>query len=450
MAIGMFLAMALTLALPTGAAGGLVLLVCSIVYLTRYQHQIDLHTTSRHEFLFLGSLFLYPLAVVVSCLALVDPILGRHFDNPLRFLLALPIYWAIRKSGITPDALVIGAITGASIAGILAIYQGTILEYDRSSGFTNSISFAHITLLLICIALIPVSLPVFWHRLRACGVGLGMIALFLSQTLGAWIAIPALVFLMRAWFYERYKMNRWWIAVVAVASIGLLFLIFQMKFSTEHERIPRQNLIQLEESGWLASIVPYTPAICRAELWKAGWTFFSRHPWTGIGFDQYGSEVRKLQEEGSTSFTGCVLAGSGGHGTITMHAHNDFIEIAATMGGLAISTYLLPLILIFYIGHYCCRRHEYDMGTILKVCAVAHGIFSLTQSQFQHNISTTFFILTAVTLVALAMNRIETGKCPYAKNTRSRRMIGFRRNPINHERHPMRRMGRTPGMLGQE
>ena len=417
---GLFLAMALTLALPTGAVGGLVLLICSIVYLTRYQREPDPSTISRYELLFLGSLILYPLAVALNCLIFVDPIQGRYFDNPSRFLLALPVYWAIRKSRITSEPLVMGAITGASIAGILAIYQNTFLEYDRSYGFANSISFAHITLLLICIALIPVSLPVFWRPLRVCGVVLGMIALFFSQTLGAWIAIPVLVFLMRAWFYDHYKINRWWIAVVAVASVGLLFLISHMRFTTEHEGISRQNLIQLEESRWLASVIPYAPVICRIELWQAGSIFFSRHPWLGIGFEQYGSEVRKLQEEGSISFTGCVLAGSGDHGIVTMHAHNDFIEIGVTMGGPAIFTYLLPLLLIFYLGHYCCRRHEHDMGIILKVCAVGHGMFSLTQSQFQHNVSTTFFILTAVNLVALAMNRLETGKCPHAKNILSR------------------------------
>lgn len=47
------------------------------------------------------------------------------------------------------------------------------------------------------------------------------------------------------------------------------------------------------------------------------------------------------------------------------------------------------------------------MGIILKIYAVGHGIFSLTQSQLNHNVSTTFLAFTAVSLVALAVNRLE-------------------------------------------
>ena len=404
MNIGLFLAMALVLALPTGAVGGGVLLVCSIFCLAVHRRRAAERLDGRYELLFLGSMILYPLAVALNCLVLVEPIQWRYFDNPSRFLMALPIYWAIRKSRATPEAMIMGAIVGASIAGIHAILQWTILDHERSSGFTNALPFAHITLFLICIALTPISLPGIWRRLRILGAALGVAALVFSQTLGAWAAAPILVFMMMRWAFVHYNMRKWWSAAIVITLTGLLFMTVEMRsMAYLSEETPRQDMVESEWKERIPSIHPVS-SVCRIELWKAGWIFFSRHPWFGIGFDRYRTEAIKLQEEGTMSFSGCIR---GGYGSLK-HAHNDFVQIGATMGGPAILAYLLPLIFIYWVGRRCCRRHDDAMGIILKVYAVGNVVFSLTQSQLNHNVSTTFFAFTAVSLVALAVNRIET------------------------------------------
>ena len=412
MNIGLFSAMALTLALPTGAGGGLVLMICSIVYLAGSRHQHGPHLVGRYELLFMGSMILYPLAIALNSLVFVEPILWRYFDNPSRFLMALPIYWAIRKLRIMPDALVMGSIIGASIAGIFAIYQCTILGYERSSGFTNAIPFAHITLLLICTALIPIPLSGVWCWLRICGAILGVVAMFFSQTIGAWVAAPILFFLMMKWISIHYNINKWLNAAIWVTLAGLLFLILEMRGITHaYEEILRQDTIESEQRGQISSVLPASIA-CRIELWRAGGIFLSKHPWFGVGFDRYQTEAKKLQEKGTISFAVCIRAGY----ESLDNAHNDFMQIGATLGGPAILTYLLPLIFLYSIGHHCCRRHDHEMGIILKVYAVGHGIFSMTQTQLGHNVSTTFFAFTAVSLVALAINRVEIERYSRTEN----------------------------------
>ena len=397
MNIGIFSAMALVVVLPTGAGGGLVLLICSTIYLIHCRHQHDSRIFAKYEFWFLGSMVLYPLAVVVNSIAFVEPISGRYFDNPSRFLLALPIYWAIRKSQIMPDALVMGASVGAAGAGVLAIYQWAI--HDHVNGFTNPIPFSQITALLICIASIPVSISRIWRRIRIVGVVLGIIAVYLSDILGAWIGIPIILWLAMEWFPGKNGKSRWRLILAVVSIAGLLLFFFQDRINpATNEDI--WNWKDIIESDSFASTA------CRLELWRAGWRFSTEHPWFGIGFGQYGTRARELQKKDPESFATCVRRGY----PRLAHAHNDFIEIAATMGRPSILTYLIPLILIYGIGHHCCRRRVNDMGVILKIYAASQGIFSLTQSQFNHNISTTFFAFTAVSLVALACNLMEHRK----------------------------------------
>lgn len=56
MNIGLFSAMALVLALPTGAGGGFVLLVCSIFYLAVHRRRAGPRPARRYELPFLGSM----------------------------------------------------------------------------------------------------------------------------------------------------------------------------------------------------------------------------------------------------------------------------------------------------------------------------------------------------------------------------------------------------------
>ena len=127
---GIFLATASVLVLPRGANSWLILPICCILYLIHHQHQPGPGFISRYELWFPGSMILYPLAVVLFLVS-AEPFERRYFENPSRFLLVLPIYWAIRKSRTTPDSLVMGAIIGAAGAGVLAIYQWAALDYAR-------------------------------------------------------------------------------------------------------------------------------------------------------------------------------------------------------------------------------------------------------------------------------------------------------------------------------
>ena len=279
--VSMFLAAASVLVFPTGAAGGLILLTCSILYLVCHSRQAEPVLIARHELWFLGSMVFYPLAVMFSLLS-AETMEWRYFDNPSRFLLALPLYWAIRKSKTVPDALVMGSIVGAAGAGILAVYQWTALGYERPYGLTNAIPFSQVTLILVCTALTPIVLPRVWTWARVAGVGLGIIAVFLAKTRGVWIAIPIMIWLMVEWF-PGYALRHRRLAAVAIvmAVMGLLLVApaAQVRIADAFD-----GILYLFDNSTESPTA--TPSIgCRAELWRSGWTLFSEHPWSGLAQD---------------------------------------------------------------------------------------------------------------------------------------------------------------------
>ena len=400
---GLFSAMAFILVVPTGGASASILLACSLAFLMfrNSRHFAGMHISTRERW-FVASMALYPVTVGLSFLLNARPISWNFLDNPSRFLLALFIYYAIRRSRITPVGLVTGSIAGATGAGVLAIFQWTALDIPRPGGFANPIPFADIALLLIFMASIPIPLPKLWRLLRFLGIGIGVAAVILAQTRGAWVAIPFLAWLAMEWFPGRrsYIVKRCALVMIVGGALSIAILV-------------------LCESIIVTSGSPHGPLALmrvdslatRIETWQAAWKLFNEHPWTGVGVGQYAVEARPLLETSGFSPEHLIYA--------TMHAHNDYLQLGATMGIVGVFSYLVPIILIYLAGRHLCYQQCSMMGVMLKLFAVGQGIFSLTQTQLSHNISTTFFATTAVSLMALGFNELHRiqphEKVPVAK-----------------------------------
>ena len=389
--VGLFSAMAFPLVLPTGAASALILLVCGLLYLLcRPPARLPVLRLSIFEWWFLLSMALYPALVVVSIILRDQPYGWHYFDKPARFLLALSVYWAIRKSEATPVGLVMGSIVGSMGAGALAMFQWTVLTIDRPGGFTNPIPFADIALLLTIVALAPVSLPKGWRIIRVLGVGLGLTAVILAQTRGAWLAVPFLACLAMKWLPDPWRRLAWLCtAVVLVSSALLLAALMIWYFATPAAGLVHEHFDQLR----IASL------IIRLETWQAAWAMFMDRPWAGVGLGQYGHEAKAVLEANGVAREYMKSA--------MTHAHNDFLHLGATMGVFGVAAYLIPLGILYLAGRYLCRQDCRTMGVLLQMFAVGEAIFSMTQSQLSHNISTTFFAMTGVSLMALGFNDLQ-------------------------------------------
>ena len=314
----------------------------------------------------------------------------RYFDDPSRFLMAIPIYVALRRKRSAPTAFIQGSIVGVAGAGLIAGYQFFVLDNPRPGGFMNPVSFSNIALLLICISLMPVELPRIWRWLRVSAVVLGGVAVVLANSRGSFLAVPILALVTSPWFYSRRPRLKKWIVLVPATLVGVLLLI-----PNTQQRIVQATAAELTSLGE-PNALP-TPISERLARMKAAWLTFKKHPWFGIGHGQYPFELRRLNREG-------LVGGIAAPGT---HAHNNYLHLAAEMGIVGLAVYLLLLFCIFEAGRYSCRRGFDNVGVMLKAFAIGQGIFSLGDTQFSINTTCTFFAMTSAVLVALAFNAVE-------------------------------------------
>jgi O-antigen ligase len=125
-----------------------------------------------------------------------------QFQEPSRFLLALPVFFMVRRFGLSKGAVKWGVFVGAVAAGLWAFYQKQELGIERAFGGTsnNVHVFGQISLLLgfMSVALFQPdwSKDWRWGFVVLMALSLGVFASLASGTKGGWISAPILCWVM--------------------------------------------------------------------------------------------------------------------------------------------------------------------------------------------------------------------------------------------------------------
>lgn len=151
---------------------------------------------------------------------------------------------------------------------------------------------------------------------------LGAIALFLTFSRAAWLAVPIGLLLWLAWALKpRYALA----ALAMMAGAAAMFW--------KHPQI----YYRIKETGFASST--------RTELWKVNWMFFQERPLTGTGWHHNlelgGYYYHSIHPDGQF-FGG--------------HAHNNFLEMIASTGLLGALTWIAWCIGFVWLAWPLARR----------------------------------------------------------------------------------------------
>lgn len=143
---------ALLVAVPNGGAGILVLLLLvSIFGLTKNRAVMPLHPDERY-FLYAVGLFL----LVYAFNAWYFEVKVSELDNPLRFLLLLPVFFYLRKIKLNINYLILSLFFGTLSCVVFSIYQLYFLSIGRAHGITSIVAFGGISITLALLSLIHI------------------------------------------------------------------------------------------------------------------------------------------------------------------------------------------------------------------------------------------------------------------------------------------------------
>jgi O-antigen ligase len=389
-----FLFSAVSLVVPSGYSYGPLLLFIGgllLFHKVRQRFSID-------DWLFVGVLFFY--FVINSALILHHDLPVRHYDNIIRVILAIPVYFLLIRYPPQEKYFWLGLVVGALGAGVFAVFQiytshANIID-NRANGFIHAIQFGDISLLtaglVFCGGLWHVHENKFYFLITFFASSLlGLAASLLSSSRGGWLAIP-LLFLVYYLASDTFLRKK----------IAWFFVLGGFVFSTSYIILPETNFLKkrvavthYEINAYFDKGTDYTSVNSRVMMWQSGLNAFKYKPILGWGdlvaiksyFPSQWSELNKLD-----NFN---------------HLHNEYIDALAKKGLVGFTAlmalYLIPL--YYFIG--LMRTRQADVmpfaaaGVVLIVCVMTFG---LTQCFLAHNSGTTVFVFYLVIIKAYCRN----------------------------------------------
>jgi len=374
---------ALSLCLPSGYSWGATLLLLAALLTSRHWWHRPADWTQLR--------WLVAAVVFMGMDWLIDALISqgswRGLDKPLKYFLALPCLFFVLRYPPRPRALWAGLAVGASLSGLVSLYQYLVQGMWRTEGFTNAIQYGNLSLLMAIMCLIgAMTWPegprrLAWRLALGVGMVLGLVASLLSQARGGWLSLvfilPVLV-----WLVRRYIPLKRLLVALGALGLSLALLVAAMGPTLLHRlTLAVDEVRQYETTGHSDNSVGQ-----RLAHWKAAWHMGLQRPllgWTQAGYEQ---EKQRLVAAGEAPAVVLVYG----------HAHNEFVDVFAKRGLLGLFSVLglyAAVLWLFWprLGQALSPERQ-GLQLAALMMPLAYLGFGLTQAFLGHNSGTMFYL----------------------------------------------------------
>lgn len=324
----------------------------------------------------------------------------RHLDRPVRFLAVVPLFFLFRHIRIPLSALWTGILIGAGTAGGYALINYIwLLPGERVAGSYHPIAFGHVSLALafMCIPALDVfkhNSKIFW-LIPVSAFALGMTASILSETRGAWIAIPALTVILFYYAAPTIRL-RYRLAFAGIILISLI-AVYQMPNVKVAERVQDARM---ELNAYRQGDRTYSSIASRIEGWIVSLKIFKDNPIIGAGPGNYSPLRHRIKTPDGKKYVSAAVHNQ---------PHGIFPLALADIGILGLAGLLGIFILPLMAAVRCIRGQPQlcPLGYAWMILVVSFIHFGLTETIFIRNVYVTFYIILTALIMAVAANTVR-------------------------------------------
>jgi O-antigen ligase len=335
-----------------------------------------------------------------------------HWDKGLKWLLgAVSLLFAVAYPP-RPRAFTLGLPIGCIGMGVLALWQTQGLGMERATGYTNTIQWGNLSLLLACLTAVP--LVVFWRvygkpwrAVMGLAIGLGLAGSLLSQSRGGWLALIGVLALglLLVW-----RLHRPLFVPLLAGAAGLLVVLALVLGLTPRFK-ERIDLATTEITGYVEAGKENTSLGLRLAQYGLVAQLIPQKPWLGWGAHGFVAEMQRRVDAGE-------------YGPEMMHypqIHNDFLDVWVKVGvlGVLLQAALFAWVLaMFWPSRARLSRYAEDsppwrdalalrvMGCVVPV---AYLFFGMSQPFFNHNSGIMCFVFYVAVLWS-SLQGVERGR----------------------------------------
>jgi O-antigen ligase len=392
------------LPLPFGSLSTIVyfaLAVVTLIEMARRRVRVGLPQAAR---------FAAVICVAYFCL---DALSVFIYENPSRSYGPLVgalhfLIWPVVLAGMASarfDAVrsyVVGVRAGTIVGGVIAILQVSDGIDRAMGGMVNPLPFGTTAVWFAFISLIGA----FDHGWRdrmfgGAAFAAGLIAAFLSESRGAWLALPILLFAMLVYLRSRYGGRLVALAIAAIAALSVVAVI--VGGPSIRERIDETiTMFQDFELGnqQAASLDQ------RALMMVYGLEAVADRPLAGYGpLNAVPEVVARAARDGFEI-------------SMYRHLHNEYLTETVAKGLVGFAALLLLLATPIVTANRFARDDAFkDRMAVAAVATIGAALYGLTNVVFDHDITNTVFL---GMLLAVGLSSAASGLRPAETVTASR------------------------------
>ncbi|RUL76188.1 O-antigen ligase family protein [Dyella choica] len=282
---------------------------------------------------------------------------------------ALPLRWNLVWLGFSLTACLLG---GTSV--MQHYVTGIERPYGLNNGEWGAIEFAMFLLVLALLAIVQLlRKQTSWPEkaVHALGAGLAVYGALLSQSRGPLLAFLAVFVVLMLIHGKRVGQ---WRRTVTVISLLLAGVTLVATF-VQPQILERFVQGHTEASSYDHAHETVGSVGERLELWRTAKQAFVEHPVAGVGSGRFGQYVRE-QVKSHHSDDAIVQY---------EHAHNEYLEAAATGGlpGLIVILLVLYVPLVYFLFNVLAAREDtaaaamcgFAASGIYALCALTDNVF---------------------------------------------------------------------------
>ena len=325
---------------------------------------------NRDQLIFCLPIVFFFVTATISHLANDSPHRGPQYLIETYLLLVLAVPMIFLYSSRAPALKFIwGMFIVASIAaGLMSLVEYLISPQVRAGGSTGQpVLFATMALSLVAVAgasyrhYLKSSLPnlILW----LCALILGLIAVYLSGTRGAWIAFPALSIALLLFHLENSSKTKN-LTVMLIILVIVPLVIYQFPLHKNRIDTGIDMASQLITEGYDPAQKRNSFSI-RYELWQAALQIFNENVAFGVGPGNYRPAMKQYVNEHNASPRLPNLK----------HAHNQMSSTLMTKGLIG----ALALVLMIGAHFYLCVKYlKKDRPPDVRALALAASTILIT------------------------------------------------------------------------
>lgn len=215
----------------------------------------------------------------------------------------------------------------------------------------------------------------------------------LSETRGAWIYYPVLLFII-VFFYRKVMTAKQWLLGIVVVGCMSFILIFQTSNIIE----TRMNSTVADYQAFQIGEGSFNSVGVRLDMWSDSIKIFTESPLIGVGISDFKSHSKELMNQG-------IIKPRAEFG----HAHSIYFNILATTGllgffGLIFFVFLLPF--KFFLKTWRNATSDelrfYSLSGIVLITSFM--VFGLTESWLSRNPLVRTYLIMMVLLISSIMS----------------------------------------------